>query len=70
MLEEYFHILTDPAHALAEITFTLIFDVLIIGLLWGVVFLKVILPRVLRRHHADIDAEHGYVDHVKVQDSL
>jgi hypothetical protein len=57
--EHAWEIFTDPAHILAELGWTVIQDVLIIGLLYGVVFKKVILPKLRRDIHKEIDAEHG-----------
>ncbi len=56
ILHEYLDILTDPAHGLAEVTFTVLVDVLGVGLLWPLV------RRLIRREHTIIDAEHG-VEH-------
>jgi len=52
-------IFTDPSHILAELGWTIIQDVLIIGLLYGVVFKRVILPKLRKDIHKEIDAEHG-----------
>jgi uncharacterized membrane protein len=57
--EHAWEIFTDPAHILAELGWTVIQDVLIIGLLYGVVFKKVILPKLRKDIHKEIDAEHG-----------
>jgi len=57
--EHAWEIFTDPAHILAELGWTAIQDVLIIGLLYGVVFKKVILPKLRKDIHKEIDAEHG-----------
>jgi hypothetical protein len=61
MIEEYFHIMLDPAHAFAEISYTILFDLVIVGLIWGVIFNKIILPKVKRDLHLEIDTEHGIV---------
>jgi hypothetical protein len=66
MWSEYFHIVTDPAHGLAEITYTILFDFVIVGLVWGVIFNRFILPRVKRDIHAEIDSSHGY-SHTEAQ---
>lgn len=52
-------IFIDPSHILAELGWTIIQDVLIIGVLYGVVFKKMILPKLRREIHKEIDAEHG-----------
>ncbi len=48
MIHEYLHIVTDPAHLAAEITFILFTDVLIGLVLWP------LAKRAVRRH----DTEH------------
>ncbi len=55
MIHEYVEILTDPAHAAAELTFVLL-DAVLLTPLW------LLVRRAIRREHATIDAEHG-VDH-------
>lgn len=62
--EEYLHVVTDPAHIFAELTFTLVFDGVVIAFLYGVVFKKIILPRLRKEIHKEIDAEHGIEDHL------
>ena len=65
--EQYLHLLTDPAHLAYEITFTLVFDILVITFLYGVVLKKIIIPRLRRSIHAEIHAEHGdNPDHCEV----
>lgn len=59
MLEEAWSIFSDPAHILAELGWTIIQDVLVLWLLYGVVFKKVILPKLRKDIHKEIDAEHG-----------
>lgn len=58
-LQHAWEIFTDPAHILAELGWTVIQDVLIIGLLYGIVFKRVILPRLRRDIHREIDKEHN-----------
>jgi hypothetical protein len=36
------------------------FDVLIVGLIWGVLFNKLLLPKIKRDIHSEIDTSHGY----------
>lgn len=56
---EYISLLTDPAHLLFELTFTVAFDGLIIALLYGIVFKKFILPKIQKKMHQDFHDEHG-----------
>jgi hypothetical protein len=52
VFREYIEILTDPAHALAELTFVALDAALLTPIvLW--------LRRLIRREHAAIDTEHG-----------
>lgn len=63
-MSEFFHhyveIVTDPGHVLAEITFMLVIDLLVMGLLWPLV--RKAIDRRIHVEHLAIDAEHG-VDH-------
>lgn len=61
MLEEYFHIITDPAHGLAEFTYSIFIDLLIFGVLWTTVWTKWLKPKLKREVHSEIDMSHGYV---------
>jgi hypothetical protein len=62
--QEFIHITTDPAHIGAELVFTLVFDVLVLTVFWGLL-IKPYLDRRFHRAadevHAEIDAEHGVV---------
>lgn len=48
---------TDPAHIVAELVFNLVFDGLVLYVLWG----KILKPRLMRQVHKELDAEHGIV---------
>lgn len=65
--EEYLQLLTDPAHLAYEVTFTILFDFIIIAFLYGVLVKKIIIPRLRKSIHAEIHAEHGDdADHCEV----
>jgi hypothetical protein len=55
---EFFGLLTNPAHIAFEFVFSLVFDFLIVGL----VVQKIIIPRLRKTLHEEIDREHG-VEH-------
>lgn len=57
--EEFWQLATDPAHLLFELAFSMMFDVLIVSVIWGVIIKKIIIPRVKRDVHKEIDEEHG-----------
>lgn len=57
--EEAWAIFTDPSHILAELGWTVIQDVIVIWLFYGIVFKKMILPRLRREIHKEIDEEHN-----------
>ena len=57
---EYWHILSDPSHLGAEVTFTFMVDVVFFGLM--IPFFNKLINRKIRREHKRIDAEHG-VEH-------
>ena len=60
--QDYMSVAFDPAHILAEITFTIFLDFVLLFLVWNIFFKKVILPKMRRDIHREIDIEHGY-DH-------
>jgi hypothetical protein len=70
MLAEYIHIITDPAHGLAEFTYSLFIDLILFGLIWGTLWTKWLKPRLKSEVHSEIDAEHGYVNHVKADGKI
>ena len=57
--ETWFSIFTDPNHIVAELLWTVIQDVVIVWLLYGVVFKKTILPKIRKDIHKEIDKEHN-----------
>ena len=59
VFEEAWSIFSDPAHVMAELGWTIIQDILVIGLLYGIVFKKIILPKIRKDIHKEIDIEHG-----------
>lgn len=60
--EEFLGLLTDPAHLAFELVFTLVFDLLVVTVLYGIIVKKIIIPRLRKSIHEEIDREHG-VDH-------
>jgi hypothetical protein len=63
LLGEAWSIFTDPAHIIAELSWTIIQDFVIIWLLYGTVWKKIILPRLRREIHKEIDEEHNISHH-------
>lgn len=59
VFEEAWSIFTDPAHIMAELGWTVIQDVILIWLLYGTLWKKVILPRL----HEKFDKEHKITHH-------
>ena len=57
--QEAWSIFTDPAHIMAELGWTIIQDVILVWLLYGTLWKKVILPRL----HDKFDKEHAIVHH-------
>ena len=60
--ETFWDIALDSNHIMAEILWNIIFDGVIVAFLYGVVFKKVVLPKIRRDIHREIDTEHG-IDH-------
>jgi len=57
--ETWWDIFTDVNHILAELGWTLVQDVIIIGLLYNIVFKRIIVPKLKHQLHQEIDKEHG-----------
>lgn len=57
--EEFWHVFLDPAHILSEIAWHIIIEILIITFVYGVVIKKIILPKLRKEIHREIDEEHG-----------
>lgn len=56
---DFVSIATDPAHLLFEALFTIGFDGIVVALFWGVLIKKLILPKLRKDIHTEIDQEHG-----------
>jgi hypothetical protein len=61
ILREYGHIMSDPAHLLAELSIMIIVEVIFLGIVWPFMRLRVtrIVERRIAAEHKVIDAEHG-----------
>jgi hypothetical protein len=59
---EFWAVFTDPAHAMAEIAMSAIWDVFIITLIYQILIKRWLYPRWAKRLHKEIDTEHG-IDH-------
>jgi hypothetical protein len=57
--QEVWSIFADPAHIVAELGWTVIQDVILIWLLYGTLWKKVILPKL----HEKFDREHKITHH-------
>lgn len=67
-IQAYWHILSDPAHLMVEVTLTLVLDVVLLGMCWPIV--RNYVNSRLQRQHDELDAEHGiahHEDHVHLQ---
>jgi hypothetical protein len=56
---EFTGVLLDPAHIFAELVFTIVFDGIILYLGYQVFFKRIILPRIRKQIHKEVDEEHG-----------
>jgi len=59
---EFWALFTDPAHAMAELAMSMIWDIVIITLIYQLLIKRWLYPRWSKRLHQEIDTEHG-VDH-------
>lgn len=69
-MEHFLELLSDPAHLAFELFFSLVFDLLILGIIMPFV-VKYVKTKVLSEHRK-IDAEHGvkHVEPEKHEDSM
>lgn len=58
-MTEFTELLSSPAHWAFELLFSVLFDLIIISLVYGIVIKKVIIPRLKKSLHEEIDREHG-----------
>lgn len=61
LLDEYLHVMFDPAHLLAELSFTIIFDFVFLAML--IPLIKIMLNNFRRALHKELDEEHGIEPH-------
>jgi len=59
MEETWWGIATDFNHIIAELLWTALFDGVVVWLLYGIVWKRVLLPKLRRDIHREIDDEHG-----------
>lgn len=62
ILEETFELITDPAHALTEIFYGILFELLIIPTTIFI-YRKAREPKLRKEIHQEIDKEHGIEPH-------
>jgi len=70
-LAEYVSILTDPAHVAVELTFLVIIDGILVGLLWPLI--QRFVDAKLHKQHEEFDREHGihhHGDHVHIDPEI
>jgi len=67
--DEVWSIVLDPAHITAELLWNVVFDVFFVSLLYGIVFKRLMLPRLRREIHREIDEEHGIDPHDPIDHS-
>ena len=60
---ETWSIFSDPAHIVAELGWTIIQDVILVWLLYGTLWKKVILPRLHEKFDREHKIEHHDHDH-------
>lgn len=62
-MTEFTELLSSPAHWAFELVFSLLFDIIVISLIYGILIRKVIIPRLRKSLHDEIDKEHGIPKH-------
>lgn len=59
---DFIDLLTNPAHLAFEFVFSVAFDFVMVTILYGIVIKKIIIPRLRKSIHEELDKEHG-VEH-------
>lgn len=62
-LTEFGELVNSPAHWAFELMFSILFDLIVLSLLNGLLIKRVIIPRLKKTIHAEIDKEHGIPEH-------
>lgn len=62
-MAEFGELLSSPAHWAFELVFSLLFDLIVISLFYGILVKRVIIPRLKKKIHDEIDKEHGIPAH-------
>jgi hypothetical protein len=62
--ETWWSIFSDPSHIIAELLWTIIQDIFVVGLFYKYICKRVVLPRLTSSVHKEIDREHG-ISHEK-----
>lgn len=60
---EFADIVSSPAHWVFELMFSVLFDVIVISVIYGILIKKVIIPKLRKSIHDEIDKEHGVPEH-------
>lgn len=68
ILEQACALITEPAHAITEVFYSLLFDVLLIPVTI-LVYKRIREPKLRASIHREIDAEHGVVHHAHNMDN-
>lgn len=70
--EEFKEIFFSPAHWVFEAVFSVLFDFIVLTVIYGLIIKKFIIPRLRKSIHADIDREHGleHGEHIEQKDSI
>lgn len=64
--QQAFELITEPAHAITEVFYSLLFDALLIPVTI-LIYKKIREPKLRQEIHAEIDNEHG-IDHLECND--
>ena len=59
-LPEWLSVALDPNHIIAEALFTIVFDGVIVAFLYGLVWKRMVLPKLKHDIHTEIDKSHNY----------
>jgi hypothetical protein len=66
--EDILQTVLSPSHIIAELIFSIVFDLVLIFLVWGKL-IKPYVKRKLDQAHQELDAEHGVDHHLQNQEN-
>lgn len=62
-MTEFSELVSSPAHWAFELLFSVLFDIIVISIIYGIIIKKFIIPRLKKSIHEELDKEHKIAPH-------